>query len=153
MAARCASRWRIAAFLSEPLFVEKILRQDRLGTTIVDPLDPYIPRFSRFSLRHLRKAQLWLQTSLHIKCTKHLLLQAFFHGPSENVRAMTLQNLVQPIDILEPLPGSAMYDLGEIANRWLSQLEQLLSFQIALAAFTGYCRHHGRAVLGAPPAC
>ena len=48
---------------------------------------------------------------------------------------MALQNLVQPIDILVPLSRPAMHDLGEIANRRLSQLQQLLPFQIALAAF------------------
>jgi len=35
----------------------------------------------------------------------------------------TVQNRVQPIDILEPLPRSAMHDLGEIANRRLPQFQ------------------------------
>ncbi len=41
---------------------------------------------------------------------------------------VALQDRVQSIDILEPLPRSAMHDLGEIANRRLSQLQQLLPF-------------------------
>jgi hypothetical protein len=88
-----------------------------------------------------------LQRSLHIKRTKDLLPQPFFHGLPENVWTMALQNLMQTIDILEPVPRAAMYDLGEIANGWLSQLKQLLPLQVAFATFTGYRCHHGRAIV------
>src|SRR5438445_4612704 len=98
------------------------------------------------SLHHRRKAQPGLQRSLHVKRTKDLLLQTFLHGAPENFRAVALQNLVQPIDILEPLPRSAMHNLSEIANRWLTQFQYLLPFQIALAPIPRYRRHHGGAV-------
>src|SRR5262249_31478812 len=79
-----------------------------------------IPLVASLSLHYLSKAQLGLQRSLHVKRTEDLLLQTFFHRPAQNLWAMTLQNLVQPINIREPVPRPTMHDLGEIANRRLS---------------------------------
>src|SRR5215469_1631134 len=112
----------------------------QLGRPIASPL-------GLRSLHYLRKAQLGLQRSLYINRTKDLLPQTFFHRPAQNFWAVTLQNLVQPIDIFEPMSRSAMHDLGEIANRRLSQLQQLLPFQIPLTPFPRYRRHHSSAVL------
>jgi hypothetical protein len=52
-----------------------------------------------------------------------LFLETGLHGSPQNLRAMTLQDLVQSIDIFVPLPRLAMHDLGEIANRRLSQFQ------------------------------
>jgi len=56
------------------------------------------------------------------------VLEYTFFGPSsiawrKTSGPATVQNRVQPIDILEPLPRSAMHDLGEIANRRLTQFQ------------------------------
>ena len=41
-----------------------------------------------------------------------------------------------------------MYDLGEIEEGRLSQLKQLLAFQITCSTLARYCGHHGSAMLG-----
>ena len=61
---------------------------------------------------------------------------------------MILQDDMQTINILKPLSGAAMHDLGQIANRRFSQLQQLLTLQIALASLAGYGRHQSGAMLG-----
>ena len=66
----------------------------------------------------------------------------------QNFRGMTLQDRVQSIDILEPLPRPTMHNLGEIANRRFPQLQQLLPFQIALPALPRYGCHQSGAMLG-----
>jgi kynureninase len=38
-----------------------------------------------------------------------------FHGAAKNLRSMALQDVVQSIDVVEPLPGPAMNDLREVA--------------------------------------
>src|SRR5215471_1750581 len=96
------------------------------------------------SLRHLRKAQLTLERSLHKKCPEDLLFQPFFHSPPQNFGAMALQNLVQSVDILEPCSRPPMHDLGEIANGRFSQLQQLLPLEITLAPFARDRGHHRR---------
>ena len=68
-----------------------------------------------------------------------MFLETGFHSSPQNLRTMTLQDRVQSIDILVPLPRPTMHNLGEIANRRLPQLQQLLPLQIALAAFPGSC--------------
>jgi len=45
---------------------------------------------------------------------------------------------------LNHCPGSAMHDLGEIAESRFSQLQQLLTLQIALASLARYRCHHRR---------
>jgi hypothetical protein len=77
-----------------------------------------------------------------------LLLETGFHGSPQNLWTMTLQDRVQSIHILVPVPRPTMHNLGEIANRRLSQLQQLLALQIAPAAFPGYSRYQSRAMLG-----
>src|SRR4029077_11525099 len=85
---------RLLVLCLGPDFHRKILRQDRLRTTISNSLDPEHPPCSSFSLHPQRKAQAELQRSLHIKRTKDLLLQSFFHGSPQNLRTMALQNPV-----------------------------------------------------------
>jgi len=41
-----------------------------------------------------------------------------------------------------------MHDLGEVEKGRLSQLEQLLAFQLAFSALARYRSHHGGAMLG-----
>jgi FAD binding domain len=59
---------------------------------------------------------------------------------------VTLQDVVQPIDVVEPLPRSTMNDLREVEESRLSQFQQLLALQITLAALARYRRHQGRAM-------
>src|ERR1700680_2599216 len=76
--------------------------------------DPSLVALSSASLNRLRKEQRSLQSALYIGGTKDLFLESFFHGSAEDRGAVALQNLVQPIHIVEPLSGPAMDDLGEI---------------------------------------
>src|SRR2546430_14556748 len=59
---------------------------------------------------------------------------------------MALQDVVQPIDVVEPLPGPAMNDLREVEESRLSEFQQLLALQITLASLSGYRRHQSRAL-------
>src|SRR5271169_2993024 len=83
---------------------------------------------------------------LNVGGTKNLLFESLFHGAAKNLGSMALQDVVQPIDVVEPLPGSAMNDLGEVEESRLSEFQQLLALQITLAALARYRRHHGRAM-------
>src|SRR5882762_5883368 len=85
---------------------------------------------------------------LNVGGTKNLLFESLFHGAAKNLCSMALQDVVQPIDVVEPLPGSAVNDLGEIEKSRLSEFQQLLALQITLAALARYRRHHGRAMRG-----
>jgi len=75
-----------------------------------------------------------------------LLLQSLFHGAAKNLCSMALQDVVQSIDVVEPLPGPAMNDLREVEESRLSEFEQLLTLHIAFASLAGYRRYHGRAM-------
>src|SRR5207253_5649046 len=70
-----------------------------------------------FSSLHLRKIQLPLQLLLHKPDIKPLRLQPFFQSLAQNLRTVTLQNLVQTIYIHPPPPRPTMHQLGQIANR------------------------------------
>ena len=83
---------------------------------------------------------------LNVGGTKNLLFESLFHGAAKNLCSMALQDVVKPIDIVEPLPGSAVNDLGEVEESRLSEFQQLLALQITLAALARYRRHHGRAM-------
>src|SRR5262249_41620876 len=86
--------------------------------------------------------------SLSIKRAVDLLLQPFLDRPPQNLRAKALQQLVQAIDVNEPFPRPTMHNLGQIEKCWLTQLEQLLSLQVAFAAFSRDGRDHGGTMLG-----
>jgi len=77
-----------------------------------------------------------------------LLFESPFHGAAKNLCSMALQDVVQAIDVVEPLPGSAVNDLGEVEESRLSEFQQLLAPQITLAALARYRSHHGRAMRG-----
>src|ERR1700747_2025027 len=83
---------------------------------------------------------------LNVGGTKNLLLESLFHGTAKNLGSMALQDVVKPIDVVEPLPGSAMNDLGEVEESRLSEFQQLLALQITLAALARYRCHHARAM-------
>src|SRR5205823_11881919 len=83
---------------------------------------------------------------LNVGGTKNLLFESLFHGAAKNLGSMALQDVVQPIDIVEPLPGSAVNDLGEVEESRFSEFQQLLALQITLAALARYRRHHGCAM-------
>src|SRR5437667_3341270 len=85
---------------------------------------------------------------LNVGGTKNLLFESLFHGAAKNLGSMALQDVVQPIDIVKPLPGSAVNDLGEVEESRFSEFQQLLALQITLAALARYRRHHGRAMRG-----
>src|SRR5437879_4090109 len=85
---------------------------------------------------------------LNVGGAKNLLFESLFHGAAKNLCSMALQDVVQPIDVVEPLPGSAMNDLGEVEESRLSEFEQLLAVQITFAALPRYRRHQGRAMRG-----
>ena len=53
---------------------------------------------------------------------------------------------MQPIHIVEPLPGPPMNDLREVVESKLSEFQELLALQIALAALPRYRRYQGRAM-------
>src|SRR5205814_8646908 len=85
---------------------------------------------------------------LNVGGTKNLLFESLFHGAAKNLGSMALQDVVQPIDIVKPLPGSAVNDLGEVEESWFSEFQQLLALQITFAALARYGRQHGRAMRG-----
>ena len=85
---------------------------------------------------------------LDVSGTKNLLFESLFHGAAKNLCSMALQDVVKPIDVVEPLPGSAVNDLGEVEESRLSEFQQLLALQITLAALARYRRHQGRAMRG-----
>jgi hypothetical protein len=76
---------------------------------------------------HLLEDQRVLKNAFYIGGAEDLLSETFFDGSAENYRAVALENVVQPIDIGEPLPGPAMNDLGQVLESRLSQLQQLLA--------------------------
>ena len=69
-----------------------------------------------------------LQEVFYVGGTENLLFEAFFHGLTENFRAMTLQDVVKPINVVVPLPGAAMNDLREVQESGLPQFQELLAF-------------------------
>jgi hypothetical protein len=75
-----------------------------------------------------------LQEALYRRGTEYLLFDSFLHRSAENFGIVTLQHVVQPIHIVEPLPGPPMNDLGKVVKSRLSQFQELLALQIALAA-------------------
>jgi len=77
-----------------------------------------------------------------------LLLKTLSQGATKNLGTVTLQQVVQSVDVIKPLSRPAMHDLSEIEEGRLSQLEQLLAFQIAFSALARYRGHHGSAMLG-----
>ena len=79
---------------------------------------------------------------LDVSGTEDLLFQSLLQGSAENLRPMVLQDVMKPIDVVKPLPGSAMNDLGEVEECRLSQLQQLLALQIALPSLAGDRCHH-----------
>src|SRR5207245_3326640 len=85
---------------------------------------------------------------LNVGGAKNLLFESPFHGAAKNLCSMALQDVVQAIDVVEPLPGSAVNDLGEVEESRLSEFQQLLAPQITLAALARYRSHHGRAMRG-----
>src|SRR5215469_14298815 len=102
------------------------------------------------SLHYLRKVQLALQCSLDKKSAIDLLLQRFLNSPTQDLGAKALQQLVQAIDVSEPFPRPTMHNLGQIEQSRLAQFQQLLSLQVAFAAFTGDSRDHRGTMLGQP---
>jgi hypothetical protein len=62
-----------------------------------------------------------LQEALYIRGTEHLFFDSFLHRSAENFLTVTLQDVVQPIDVVEPLPRSAMNDLGEVEESRLTK--------------------------------
>jgi hypothetical protein len=66
------------------------------------------------------------------KWHQNLLFQSLFHGAAKNFCSMALQDVVKPIDVMEPLPGPTVNDLAEIEESRLSQFQQLLALQIRL---------------------
>src|SRR6266702_2572476 len=94
---------------------------------------PSPQRAGRESSRHrLLENQRALKEVLHVGSTEDLLFQSFLHRSPQNLRAVALQDLVQPIHFPHPLPGPPMDDLGEIAESRLPQIQQLLPLQITL---------------------
>src|SRR6516162_5786218 len=87
-----------------------------------------------------------LQEALHVGGAEDLLLEPLLHGAPQNLRAVALQNLVQPIHLAHPLPRLAMDDLGKIEKSRLPQIQQLLPLQITLASLARYRGHQGRAM-------
>src|SRR5215470_19539151 len=99
------------------------------------------------SQHRLLENQRALQEVLHVGGAEDLLLEPLLHGSPQNLWAVALQDLVQSIHFAYPLsPGPAMDDLGQIEERHLSQIQQLLALQITLPALARYRRHQGRAM-------
>jgi hypothetical protein len=69
---------------------------------------------------HLLEVQRVLKKTLYVGGTEDLLFEPLFHGSTKNLRTVALQDVVKPIDVVEPLPGPAMNDLGEIVESRLS---------------------------------
>jgi hypothetical protein len=89
-------------------------------------------------LDHLLEDERALQEALYIRGTEHLFFDSFLHRSAENFLTVTLQNVVQPIDVVEPLPGPTVNDLREVEESRLSEFQQLLALQITLAALARY---------------
>src|ERR1700730_2952859 len=94
------------------------------------------------SLDHLLEDERALQEALYVRSTKYLFFESFLHSSAENFGTVGLQNVVKSINVVEPLPGPAMNDLGEVEERRLSQFQQLLALQIALTSLAGHRGYH-----------
>ena len=60
---------------------------------------------------------------LNVGGTKNSLFESLFHGSAKNLGSMALQDIVQPIDVVEPLPGSTVNDLSEVEESRLSEFQ------------------------------
>ena len=67
---------------------------------------------------------------------------------AQRVVAVGLQQLVQPLDVADPGARAAVDELGEVVERGLAELEQLLALEVALAALARDRGHGAGAVLG-----
>ena len=72
------------------------------------------------SLDHLREDQRVLQEVLDGGGTKHLFLEPVLHGSAKNLRTMALQDVMQSIHVVEPLPRPAMNDFRQVLESRLS---------------------------------
>ena len=61
---------------------------------------------------------------LNVGGAENLLFESPLHGAAKNLCSMALQDVVQPIDVVEPLPGSAVNDLGEVEESRLSEFQR-----------------------------
>ena len=68
------------------------------------------------SRRHLLQDERALEEALHVRGTEDLLLKPFLQGSTQNLGAMVLQDLVEPIHVAHPLLGPAMDDLGRLPD-------------------------------------
>jgi hypothetical protein len=86
-------------------------------------------------LDYLPEDERALQEALYIDGAEHLFFDRFFHRLAESFWTVALQKIVKSIYVVVPLPGAAVDDFCEVKESRLSQLQQLLTFQIALASF------------------
>jgi hypothetical protein len=70
------------------------------------------------------------------------------HRLTQGVLAVDLEDLVEAVDVADPLAGTAMDHLGEVEQSALAEVEELLALEVALAALSGNRREHRRPVLG-----
>jgi hypothetical protein len=63
-----------------------------------------------------------------------LVGEAPLEGRPQGAVAMTLQQLVQVLDVVDPGPRTAVRELGQIRQRRRAQINQMLSLEIAPGA-------------------
>ena len=61
--------------------------------------------------------------TLDVGGTEDLLFEPLLQRSAENLGAVVLQDVVKSIHVVEPLPGPAMNDLGEVEESRLSQVQ------------------------------
>ena len=64
------------------------------------------------------------------------------------MRPMDLQQLMEPIDILNPARRTAMHHLGQIGQGGFSEVQELLPLEIPLPALARDRRHERRPMVG-----
>ena len=58
-------------------------------------------------------------------------------GAAQAVRTVKLQQVVELIDVSDPIFRPAMDDLGELRQRRLAKVEQLLPLEVSLGVLAG----------------
>jgi hypothetical protein len=68
-----------------------------------------------------------------VLAAEQALSEGMFEGCTHALATVTLEQLVQVLDIARPQPRAPVDELGKVVERGAAQLEQMLALQIAYA--------------------
>jgi len=89
-----------------------------------------------------------LQRPLNRVCVEDLHPDTVGQGATQRFGTVQLQQIMQLIDVADPVARTAMDDLGQVNQGRLAQVEQLLPLEVAFAPLARDGREERRTMLG-----